>query len=199
MSISALEPPTTQPKVSKVPPIDPGLRTKSEKLAAAAAEALVQKVVERGEPAVVFYYNVDGKLQVKSVNGAPIVGVSDLKQLSSLSLEGRVQSAGFSNWNNVYLDQGSTYDIYFYPWKKGNHSIEFANDSDYYHAGHMESCWNYDGDQWRCWAVSDVLSTIRSQNLYSGHADVAYRFQFDAAHASKNFWWRFYTCDWPWY
>lgn len=103
----------------------------------------------------------------------------------------------WSAWGQVTLAYGGYTYVYFSPNKPGNHIVEFGNYSNVYHSGTMEACWHRPGTGWNCWAWPNVLSRYQQLSLYTGSADVSYRFKFTAngtsAFNTVVMTWRFYT------
>ena len=119
-----------------------------------------------------------------------------------------VQPISFLNgWPNCPLGTTATADaradiaaggnkvVYYYPYRKGTHRIQFINASNENNAGTMASAWNSNASpSWSTWATSDVFSYYRVQTLTSGSSDVNYRFTFhNSKNVTRTFYWRFCT------
>lgn len=115
-----------------------------------------------------------------------ILGEGDAELLS--------QALWWSPWESKNVKVGSCHEVRFAPARKGTHYIQFLNQSNIYNGGTMESCWRKGTGSWNCWAWSDVLSRKRQQTLYSGSADINYRFRFYAKgnYNDVRFYWRFW-------
>lgn len=103
--------------------------------------------------------------------------------------------AGWGSWQNQAVPKDGEITVYFLVLKEGDHKIGFHNDAGTYHGGVMESCWASTNNYvWDCWALSDVFSYERRQDLYAGSDDIIFKFIFtNTSDETRTFYWRFYT------
>lgn len=82
----------------------------------------------------------------------------------------------------------------FTPNKQGTHAIDFLNNSSIYNSGTMQYCWRAGAGSWSCWATDPVTNQNRRTILFSGSADISYRFTYkNTTSGSATLFRRFYT------
>lgn len=102
----------------------------------------------------------------------------------------------YTEWDDHTVPVDGNYTFYFTPGQAGDHTIEFLNQQDIYNGGWMVSAWGSINDNpivWHQWATSDVLYYKRIQALYTGSADIVFRFTFiNIVDEPVTFYWRHY-------
>ena len=107
-------------------------------------------------------------------------------------------SALWLDEQQLTVNAGATDYIVWEPGQKGSpHLIKYCNQSNIYQGGAMVSYWQRVGDaSWTKFSTDEVFSRCYEEQLWTGSADIRYKFEFTAYGQRTTFHWQFYRAWW---
>ena len=107
--------------------------------------------------------------------------------------QGQTKWLSCNGWGQKWVGAGNDFQFYFFPGRSGHHEIRFYNSHHNLWAGFLKFYWRNPADNvtsWQYFATDQTerLPDQKERTLYSGTADVEYRFVYSADYTGTFYW-----------